>query len=116
MARRTAVSRTPEQWAGIVKRWQLSGESVSAFARGAGLCKSSLYPWVRRLGCSSDPSGKLLSKGFKEVVVNEDGSAPSPGIETAPIEILTSRGLVVRVRSGANRETLRSVIWAAEQC
>ncbi len=89
---------------------------MSAFARGAGLCKSSLYPWVRRFGGSSDPSGKAVSKGFKEVVVNEDGAVPSPRSETAPIEIVTSRGLVVRVHSGANRETLRSVIWAAEQC
>jgi len=50
------VRRTEAEWRALVKRFEKSGLSISAFCRRAKLSRNSFLKWRRRLAGSPSPS------------------------------------------------------------
>lgn len=93
-------SWTTEQKGRIVAETLAGGESVSAVARRHGLTPQQVFTWRRQVGVERGADSGELS--FASVVV-----APSA------IEIEFG-GMTIRVPTGSDASTLRSVLQAAK--
>jgi transposase-like protein len=86
-------------WRQIIGRQERSGLSVKAFCRQEELCAHSLYLWRRRLN-------QRQAESFAVLEVKPDPS------ECVALEVTLANGDRVRIPSGVDGGTLRSVIAA----
>lgn len=85
---RRRVRRGEGHWADVLRRFEGSGQSVTAFCRQEGVPLSSFQRWRRRLGRDAAPK-------FVELVPAR--SAPVPSSNWA-LELALPNGAVLRFR------------------
>lgn len=102
MAKRRRNAVKEKFWRRAVEDWRSSGLSVRAYCAQAGHSEPSFYVWRRELQRRDRLAASTSVPTFVPVqVLAEPGAA---------IEIVLSQGVVVRVRSGFDRQTLQDVI------
>jgi transposase-like protein len=104
-------NRSKEQfWRRAVARWRRSGQSVRAYCVQEGLSEPSFYAWRRELARrdrhAEQTATSTTSASFVPVRVVSEPSAA--------IEIVLSKGPIVRVRPGFDATTLRQVLATVE--
>ncbi len=102
-------------WRDRLTRQASSGQSVRAFCQEEGVKESAFFYWrreiARRNGVNAAPNKKAKhSEALASVVVIDEPR----GAMTAPIEVVLSGGVVVRVGSEATRQQLAMVLDALE--
>jgi hypothetical protein len=116
-------ARKERRWRTLIDEHRRSGQSVRAFCRQQKIYESSFYHWRRELSlrdreAASDdakqPMGTSVPRSktrptLAPVVVIEELGAPA-----APIEIVRTDGVTIRVPAGATREQLAMVLDALE--
>ena len=111
----TQVSR--EDWKRRVEEWAASGLTGPAFALKTGVNYYTLRNWKWRFGKHVERVCAKPSEapGFVEVAALEvkapDVAAPS---SSEPIELITRRGLRIRVPSRFDEGTLRRILSSVE--
>ena len=103
---------TREDWAERVKRWKQSGLTAAEFGEREGVQGKQLHWWKWHLGKQEVPSVSKLPRLLPVRVV------PSRDVEVSketPLEIVLQSGHVLRVASGFDPATLRSVLSVLEE-
>jgi hypothetical protein len=125
MARRTRDPKKEASWRKLTSGQQHSGQTVREYCRANALAESSFWFWKRELARrdaekpSRRPGGQSLKhhKGRQRtprlpaLVPVTIGPAVST---TAPIEVLLSRGVSVRVSAGCDEAMLSMVLSVLE--
>lgn len=86
----------------VIKGWQQSGDTVSAFARRLGVDPRRLSRWASRL-CRRDPA---LVRFHPVRIARDDGRGRRAGV----IEIELGDGRRLRVATGFETDDLRRVL------
>jgi hypothetical protein len=104
-ATRLSELRGPRKWSEeegrfVVEAWEASGESVPAFARGAGLFPQRVYWWKERLGRGVDTTRPALvtasTSSFVPLTVRAEGAAPL-GMPGAAVTVVVNSDLRIEV-------------------
>jgi len=93
-----AGSKKARRWAELMGQQQQSGLSVRAFCRQHGFSDQTFYNWRKRLAGSEPVSFALVA-----------ANAPAAAGQL-PIELLLISGDRLRIASGADAATLRTVL------
>jgi transposase-like protein len=93
-----AGTTTDKKWAELIRQQQQSGLSVTAFCRNRGFSDQTFYNWRKRLAGTDTVRFALVAAG------------PSGRAEHAPVELVLASGDRLRIASGADAETLRTVL------
>jgi hypothetical protein len=98
------------EWAKRVERWKDSGLTAKEFAAETGVKASTLTYWSWRLRASrpKQPSARSSAPRGRFVQL----SASSPSAAPATLELVLGAGIVVRIPSGFDEETLTRVVRA----
>lgn len=108
-------SRETEQfWRDTLRRWKLSGLSVSEFCRRHHLSPPSLYAWRRTLAHRDRPATLPRAEPtltFVPVHITTEANAMASA--TAPLEVVVA-GRIVRIAPGFDPATLRSLVAVLE--
>jgi len=112
--------RKERRWRALLDQHRRSGQSVRAFCQSHKLHETSFYYWRRELAlrdreaasgeAASQEAVPRTSPALAPVVVIEELGAPA-----APIEIVRTDGVTIRVPADATREQLVLVLDALEQ-
>jgi hypothetical protein len=102
MTRRTRKAWT--KWRELISKQARSGQTVTAFCRERGLCRSYFFVWKKRLG--EDPATKFLEVQLKEAV-------PSATRDTC-VEIRLANGRSLVVGRGFDAEHVRALLALVE--
>ena len=92
------VKERETHWRGVLVRRERSGLSVRAFCRQESLCEATLYAWSRRLAEKNPVS-------FAVVQVR-----PETRAEGAAVELILVGGERLRIPTGVDITTLRTVL------
>lgn len=107
---------TLEEGERMVRAQEISGLSVSAFAKKHGLAPERLYWWRGRVGRGPKPSRQAPLAEFLPVrVVQSDGGSRASGDTDATLELAVGASAVIRLRRGFDAALLRSVVAALEE-
>jgi transposase-like protein len=98
------TSEREKYWREVVSRQEKSGLAVRPFCRQEGLCAHTLYGWRQRLAKSS---GRV---NFTAVDIRPETMQPSH-----PLELILSGGERLRIPSGIDEATLRTVLLALRE-
>lgn len=93
-----AVSKREKKWADVIRQQQQSGISVSAFCRDRGFSDQTFYNWRKRLAGREPVRFALVAAGT------------ASSADQSPIELLLASGDRLRIASGADADTLRTVL------
>jgi putative transposase len=93
-----AGTTSAKKWTELIRQQQQSGLSVSGFCRDRGFSDQAFYYWRKRLS-SGEP--------VRFALVAADASAAA---DPAPIELLLASGDRLRIASGVDAPTLRTVL------
>jgi putative transposase len=93
-----AGSKKVRKWAELIRQQQQSGLSVTAFCREHGFSDQTFYNWRKRLPESEPVRFALVAAGA------------TTAAEQLSIELLLVSGDRLRVASGADAATLRTVL------
>jgi len=110
MARPASPERR-QFWRGLIQRQRSSGLTVAETCDRAGVTVPSYYAWKRKLGISGSRAKKPRGQSSLvpvRVVLDRAGF-------TSAVEIALPGGVVVRVPSGYDADTLGSVLTAVER-
>lgn len=102
MTKRGKTART--KWRRLIREQARSGQTVTAFCREHGLCRSYFFAWKKRLPESAPTK-------FLEVKVKEPAQSAS---NDAVVEILLENGRSLRVRPGFDVEHVRALLAVVE--
>jgi len=118
-----ACAARERHWRKILEQWKQSGLSMADFCRREGLKDHTLSWWKRTLEerdrAQQRESAKRAARAAAESA--RPSFVPVRVIEAAPresisaVEIVTSRGHVVRLQPGFDAATLRRVLAALEE-
>jgi hypothetical protein len=104
-------------WRGVVRRWQRSGRTASAFCAEQGLSAASFYAWRRTIAQRDQPSAPTTPACHDE---QNDlpafvplSVAPAPA--TPALEVVLRPGRVIRVAPGFDAATLRNLLAVLEE-
>jgi transposase-like protein len=89
---------TQQKWSQLVRQHEQSGAAVKVFCRERGVSEPSFYSWRKRLG-SAEP--------VRFALVDASPSRPN---ENAPVELILPSGDRLKVASGVDAATLRTVL------
>ena len=89
---------TREKWTELIREQQQSGLSVSAFCRGRGFSDQAFYHWRKRL------SGR---EPVRFALVATDAATTT---DPAPTELVLASGDRLRIASGTDALSLRTVL------
>ena len=92
-----------KKWAELVRQQQQSGLSVTSFCRQHGFSDQTFYNWRKRLA-GSEP--------VRFALVAADATVTA---EQLPIELFLVSGDRLRIASGTDAETLRTVLNALRE-
>ena len=92
-----ALSRR-QKWVELIRQQERSGMAVSAFCREHSVSEPSFYGWRKRLKASGPVRFALV-----------DAGAPSAS-DNAAVELVLASGDRLRIASGADATTLRTVL------
>ena len=95
------IKTKPDQWAERILSQQSSGLSVKEFCKEHGLAECSFYAWRKRLR-NDGP--------VRFALVDRQTAAAGPA-ETV-LEVVLTTGECLRIGSGVDRATLRTVLEA----
>jgi hypothetical protein len=103
-------------WRELIGRQPTSGLNITQFCKQAGISQNSFYVWKRRLRTGVQSTGRkprrksaaLTTRSLIPVRLVSD-PAPSPASTAGAIEVAWPGGVVLRVPSGCNPDTLRDV-------
>jgi transposase len=107
--------RSEEQWREIVGRWRASGESAREFAAREGVVSGTLSWWGNRLKAEL-PRRARESKAKVQAFAPLRVTSSSSSSATGRVEVVTPRGLVVRVSGVVSEAELTAVLRAVQQC
>jgi Transposase len=93
-----AGATSEKKWTELIRQQQQSGLSVSVFCRDRGFSDQAFYYWRKRL------SGR---EPVRFALVAADAA---PTTDPAPIELVLVSGDRLRIASGADGLTLRTVL------
>ena len=105
---------TSSEWVRRVSAWRASGQSAEEFARRRSWNDATLRWWastLKRRGISTE-TAPSVAVHFARVVAKPAASAAASA--PASIEVVLSRGCVVKVSTGFAPELLRAVIATLE--
>jgi transposase len=108
---------TAKRWRDRLARWRDSGLSVSEFCWREEVSPPSFYQWRKRLRRAPNSGSRGTGVPvFVPVEVVSSAGVPSPlagGVtEGALVEVVTPRGVTVRIGSQVDESRLRSVLRA----
>jgi hypothetical protein len=106
MARRPRDPQREQFWRQHVEQQRASGQSIRSYCSANRLREPSFYAW-RSLLAKRDREGVASSPAFVPVAVVD---APPRCSGESPIDIRTTSGCRVRVRSGCDRQLLAAVL------
>ena len=90
------------EWRQRIRAFEGSGQRASEFCRRAGVSTTTFYKWRRRLA-------KERGGGFALDFVEVERQEPSVGVE-----LVTTRGMVVRLQPQFDEATLARVLDVLE--
>jgi transposase-like protein len=93
-----AGTKSEKKWAKLIRQQLQSGTSVSAFCRDRGFSDQAFYYWRKRL------SGR---EPVRFALVAGEGATT---IDQSAVELLLASGDRLRIASGADASTLRTVL------
>jgi hypothetical protein len=96
--RASSALSTRHKWAELVRQHKQSGIAVKVFCRDRGVSEASFYSWRKRLA-GDEPVR------FALVAANASGNN-----ESAQLELILASGDRLRVASGVDSATLRTVL------
>lgn len=96
-------------WRRMWRQWQASGLSVRAFCRLHDLAEASFYSWRRALIQRDEEQ-----PAFVPVRVVAEGIATAP-VPTSGLELVLSRGRVLRIGPAFDEPTLRRLLALFEE-
>lgn len=125
MARRTRDPKKEASWRKLTAAQRHSGRTVREYCQANGLAESSFWFWKRELARRDAekpdrrPGGQCLERRkARERIPRVPALVPvtiGPAVSaTAPIEVLFSGGVSVRVAAGCDETMLRMVLSALE--
>ena len=94
--RRRRVKRSESEWRGIVKRFEGSGLTRSAFCAREGMAGSSLSKWCQQFGSGISSRGHRAE--FVEVLPPEDRGASNAALASGEAELALPGGVRLRWR------------------
>jgi len=107
--------RTARAWARLVAAWQKSGQTADEFAASHGIAPRTLTWWRWRLASKSPPPSPTPLRLVPLQIEPSPSPAPTPPVGATPAwEIVTARGLVLRVHRGIDGAELAAVLAALE--
>ena len=117
MARQPDASKQ-QRWLDLMRRWQQSRLTVSAFCARYGLTQASFYFWrrvLRERGLLHEPPARSQPvvpappAAFVKLAV--DAAAPV----TTAVELVLSADRLLRIRPGFDPDTLRQLVRLLEE-
>lgn len=108
---------TAKRWRERLTRWKSSGLTVAEFCWREGVSAPSFYQWRKRLRRSSRSGSRSAGAPVfvpVEVVGSsvESSTLTGSGTEAALVEVVTPRGVTVRIGAQVDESRLRSVLRA----
>jgi len=103
-------------WRELIGRQPTSGLNITQFCKQAGISQNSFYVWKRRLRTGVQSTGRkprrksaaLTTRSLVPVRLVAD-PVKHPASMAGAIEVAWPSGVVLRVPSGCNPDTLRDV-------
>ena|SRR5271165_124300 len=112
-------------WQGVMEQWRRSGQSVHVFCARHGLAVPSFYSWRRTLGEREQerrqprPAGVHTPRPKHHDGNSADGRPVFVPVRVlaaaAALEVVLSRGRVLRVPAGFDAATLRQLLAILEE-
>ena len=93
-----ARTTSEKKWTELIRQQQQSGLSVSVFCRDRGFSDQAFYYWRKRLSVREPVQFALVAAGTATTT------------DPAPIELLLASGDRLRIASGTDATTLRTVV------
>jgi transposase-like protein len=111
-----ASSQRKQFWRELIGRQRTSGLNIARFCEQVGVAQNSFYVWKRRLRACVRSTGRkprrqsaaLMTQSLIPVRLVSD-PVQSPASTAGAIEVAWPGGVVLRVPSGCNLDTLRDV-------
>ena len=94
------VDPKADEWAERIAAQQRSGMSVKQFCKERGLTEHSFYAWRKR----------LQEKGSVRFALVERRARRQEGTAEAPLELVLATGERLRIGTGVDTATLRTVL------
>jgi hypothetical protein len=111
-----------QYWRELIERQRTSGQRVSEFCTKAGVSTASFYTWKRKLNAEAATAGKKTQsdrqrKKKEEAPAQMASLVPvqvvaDPSASDAPVEVHLPGGVMLRIGSGCEEQTLRVVLAA----
>jgi hypothetical protein len=113
------------EWEKRVQRWKDSGLSAKEYAAETGLNATTLANWHWKLSpgaatadAENEPGPTRITKIAPTSAVSAarfvEVRGPAPDVEVAPLELVMSRGIRLRVPTGFDEATLIRLVRAVE--
>ena|SRR5271165_2757692 len=110
MAGRWPRDRGKERfWRQMLRRWRRSGQGVRDFCREQGLSEALFYAWRRTI---QQRDQQAQPKSLPELPAFVPVTIVPP---TPPLEVVLSRGRVVRITPGFDPATLRHLLAVLDE-
>lgn len=98
----TAKTTRSEQWQERIAAFEASGSTVRQFCKESGIAEHSFYSWRRR----------LRQNGPVRFALVERSVGQQPSVAEVNLELVFSTGERLRIGSGVDAGTLRTVVAA----
>jgi hypothetical protein len=96
--RASSALSTRQKWADLVRQHEQSGVPVKVFCRDRGVSEPSFYSWRKRLAAGEPVRFALVDSGASGIR------------ENAPMELILASGDRLKIVSGIDAGTLRTVL------
>jgi hypothetical protein len=97
--RSSGVLSTRQKWADLIRQHEQSGAAVKIFCRDRGVSEPSFYSWRKRLLAATEPVRFALVD-----------ACASGAKENIPLELVLHSGDRLKIASGVDAATLRTVL------
>jgi transposase-like protein len=94
---------TRQKWTDLIRQHEQNGATVKVFCRDRGVSEPSFYSWRKRLATSQPVRFALVE------------ASASERNEHAPMELILSSGERLRISSGVDAATLRTVLGVLQE-
>ena len=90
--------KSEEEWMTIIKAFKASGINLTTWCRENGICKGSIYPYIKKFDTSDEPREQKW------------GSIKIPkNIEASSITLKVG-AIAIDIKNGVDKETLADVL------
>ena len=105
--------RSPEEIRELLSEYEGSGLTRQAFADRVGVCVWTIYNWLRKARELKVPKAEELLPAKRLVPVTIRSTASSPA---SPFELVTPRGLTLRIPVDFDAVALERLLGLLERC